>query len=114
MIKPIAYKATQDRIDATWSFADGAGLNLSMVIEPDSVIFSTRCPSDTGARTVPLIVARQHGKQARFITLLHPYEKQTEKPKIISHTNDQIIIEHQNKTDTISLGQVISLTRSKL
>jgi len=60
-------------ISATWS-ADGQGIAVwikgTSRIEP----FVGKCPAETGARKVPLLIARQQGKTVEFTAVVFPFE----------------------------------------
>jgi len=68
------YRAIGSLGEVNWHFGDGSGLSLSLANEPKTTVFTTRCPAETGTRTVPLIVARQQGRQCQFLALLFPYK----------------------------------------
>jgi len=98
---------------ANWQFADGNGLSLTLANEPDTKVFTARCPAETGVRTIPLLVARQQGRQCQFLALLFPYKKQqiNEKPRIIACSPDKITVEYRQNQDVIRLGDIISFVR---
>ena len=70
----------------------------------NTTIFSARCPAETAARTVPLVVSRQRGQSARFITILYPYRiEDAAAPEIVSLVEETLEIRHHDKTDVFAL-----------
>ena len=60
-----------------------------------------QCPAESGSRQLPLLIARQQGKTAEFITVLFPYQG---KPDCsVQRPGEQISIRHGGSTDLLTL-----------
>ncbi len=67
-----AYACADTATTAVWRLDGGAELWLYIEHGPEAVVFTARCPAETGARTVPAIIVRSRSLRADFSALLMP------------------------------------------
>ena len=72
-------------------------LNGPGQIEP----ITGQCPAESGARQVPLLIARQRGRAAQFVTVLFPYQRRPDDN--VRWQGQQLVITHGDARDTLSL-----------
>jgi hypothetical protein len=68
-LRPLPKRA---QLSAAWTDG-GSGVRLEMLGSSTLVPRTGKCPAETGARKVDLLIVRQSGKTAEFITLLAPF-----------------------------------------
>lgn len=114
-IEPGAVCVPGERPAATWRFEDGSGLKLLPLAAEKAVLHSARCPAETGARTVPLLVQRKQGKEARFLTLLYPFcgPEQADGLEVLETRGESVVVRCGDAVDTIQTGDTLSLVRRK-
>jgi hypothetical protein len=60
-----------------------------------------QCPAESGSRKAPLLIARQQGKAAEFITVLFPWRGNPD--FAVERRGDEIIISHGSFSDVLAL-----------
>ena len=63
-----------------------------------------KCPSETAARTIPLLIARQSGASAEFITVLYP--RHTDADLTINRNGDKLVITHGTSEDVLLFSRI--------
>jgi oligo-alginate lyase len=60
-----------------------------------------KCPAEAGSRQIPLLIARQQGKRAQFVTVLFPYAG---KPDCaVALRGERLAISHDRVTDVLTI-----------
>lgn len=87
---------------ARWDLG-GQGLGLFMLDHGKHTVATAQCPAETTDRKVPLIIARKTGKDAEFISVLHPYVGKL----YVACSMDRGLVKvvHDGVTDWIFVGQ---------
>jgi hypothetical protein len=62
-----------------------------------------KCPAETGSRKVPLLVARQQGRAAKFVAVLCPYKGKFD--LVIERRGDELTLRHGGSSEVLTLPE---------
>ena len=88
--------------DARWNLGE-QGLALFMLGEGSSLVTAARCPAETAARTVPLVIARRTGKSVEFLAALVPCKGESDVK--CSLADGLVKVEHDGLVDWVYVGK---------
>ncbi len=99
-IKDLKSWSASDTLSGRWEFGSKA-LDIRMIGSSPITPLVGECPSDTAADPIPLLIARQTGKSAEFITVLYSHFADAE--LTVNRDGDNLVIEHDGAKDVLTL-----------
>ncbi len=97
-IKDLKAWPARDSLSGRWDWSSQA-LDIRMIGSSPITPMIGQCPAETTLRTIPLLIARQTGKSAEFVTVLYPYYGDAD-----IHANysaGKLVVTHGTTEDTL-------------
>lgn len=106
------YQSDSDIGTIGWKVDNDKELTLYVDNSGVDGMFTARCPAETGARSVPLVVLRKRGTAARFVNILIPRNKaRAGSIQQINYAPHTFTIISETMHDEITVGQTITFIR---
>jgi hypothetical protein len=90
------------RLQAAGSWSEnGTGVAFWIRSSSEFTPLVGKCPAETGTRKIPLLIARQKGRTANFLTVLFPYSRS---PKLeVQEADGKLTVRHEKVADIVTL-----------
>lgn len=99
-IKDLKAWGASDSLSGHWTLGSST-LDIRMLGSGPITPLVGKCPAETATRTIPLLIARQSGTSAEFITVLYPHY--ADAGLSINRDGDKLVIMHGGDEDTLTL-----------
>jgi hypothetical protein len=88
------------QITGRWA-EGGAGIGFWISGKTPLTPLTGQCPAESGSRRIPLLVSRQKGREAEFVTLIYPY--QADLHLTVDRVGNTLHIRHGDSLDLLTL-----------
>lgn len=102
-IKDLKAWPAQTSLSGRWEWSSQA-LDIRMIGSGPITPMIGQCPAETALRTIPLLIARQTGRSAEFITVLYPHYADADIRA--DYSDGKLVVTHGTTEDTLVFPEV--------
>ena len=99
-IEDLRPRAPVAEVSGRWA-EGGSGIGFWLGGTSPMTPITGQCPAESGSRRIPLLISRQQGKVAEFVTVLYPYQGQLD--LAVEHKGNELNIRHGASVDVLTL-----------
>lgn len=99
-IENLSVQAPVTEVHGRWTEGSG-GIGFWLSGTSPMTPMTGQCPAESGSRKIPLLVSRQKGKAADFVTVLYPYQGQLD--LTVERNGNEFHIRHGHSVDVLTL-----------